>query len=194
MTDKDQLRRQMRRLRGTLTPDDLQRAATAIADRLAEQPELQRARVVLCYVSFRREVPTAPLLDVLRQRGIGVAVPRIAAGHTLEARLLDGPLVPGAFGIPTSDGPVVEVDACVCPGLAFDLQGARLGYGMGHYDRWLERHRPWTVGICVDAALLEVVPTEATDRPMDAIVTPERIVRPAGSAEHDTLSRPPTSR
>ncbi|HHO50891.1 MAG TPA: 5-formyltetrahydrofolate cyclo-ligase [Deltaproteobacteria bacterium] len=178
MINKDPLRRQMRALRGTLTPEVLGRAGEAITARILDLPEVQRARTVMCYVAFRREVPTAALIDGLRRHGIDVAVPRILPGHTLEARRLEDPLVPGALGIPTSDGPVVEVDVCVCPGLAFDPRGGRLGYGKGYYDRWLEAHAPWTVGICVEEALLDTVPTEATDQPMAAIVTPERVLRP----------------
>ena len=106
-----------------------------------------------------------------------VAVPEIAGPGALVARAWQDPLVPGAHGIPTSLGPVVsQVDVCICPGLAFDRAGGRLGYGGGYYDAWLDRVRPFAVALAVPEALVDRVPVEPHDVRVDAVVTPDEVV------------------
>jgi 8-oxo-dGTP diphosphatase len=74
---------------------------------------------------------------------------------------------------------VSEVDLLICPGLAFDGHGARLGYGGGTFDRWLAVH-PSTVaiGVCLDEAVVPELPRETHDHPMSVVVTPTRTLRP----------------
>lgn len=69
-------------------------------------------------------------------------------------------------------------DLLIIPGLAFDLQGYRLGMGMGHYDRYLSKnHNPKTIGVCFNKNLLESLPYEAHDCKMNFLVTENFIIR-----------------
>jgi 5-formyltetrahydrofolate cyclo-ligase len=69
--------------------------------------------------------------------------------------------------------PEVRPDVIVVPGRAFDLAGRRLGRGRGHYDRLLASLPGVpTVGVCLDAQLVDEVPVDAWDRPVDAVLTP----------------------
>ena len=93
-------------------------------------------------------------------------------------------LVPARFGLmELPNAPVVdpsEIDFVVSPGLAFDRAGRRLGQGAGYYDRYLPRLRSEVpvVAICFSEQLVEEVPTDAHDLPVDAIVTPDEVLRP----------------
>jgi 5-formyltetrahydrofolate cyclo-ligase len=73
-----------------------------------------------------------------------------------------------------------SIDLVVTPGLAFDRRGRRLGYGGGHYDRFLRRLPPSTirVGIGFAAQVVDRVPAGPTDEPLDALVTEEGLIRP----------------
>ena len=176
---KEDLRARMRALRAGLDPGALARGGRAVAERVLELPEL-RGGPVLCYVSVRRELPTDALVRLLLDRGVPVAVPRVVDGERMEARRWAEPLVPGPLGIPTSDGPSVDeqVAVALCPGLAFDRRGARLGYGKGFYDRWLGAHPSvLPIGLCLDEALLDEVPADVHDRRMAIVVTPTRVIR-----------------
>ena len=174
---KQVLRQQMRRVRSRLTLEDLAWAETEIHHRVLALPEVQRAKRVLCYLSARREVPTQRLVETFRQRGLDLAVPRITGPGQMEARRYQLPLVDGAFGIATSNGPALEsVDICICPGLAFDRAGRRLGYGGGYYDAWLAQARPFTVALAISEALVDNVPAEAHDWRMDVVVTPHETI------------------
>lgn len=176
---KGALRRRMRRMRAALTADALADAARAVVPHIVDELVARGAQTVCVYVSVRRELPTGPLVEALWARGLEVCVPRIV-GETLEARGLrpGDRLVDGPFGVPTSDGPRVACpDVVLCPGLAFDRHGGRLGYGGGFYDRFLaDRASAIPVGLCVDGALVEQVPRSPHDVLMHAIVTPSRRV------------------
>lgn len=177
---KAALRLRMKAMRGGLTPDGLAEAGTAVARAVLGLPELARPAVVGCYLSVRRELPTDALVQALIAAGHTVGVPRVidrAAG--MELRRYVEPRSVDSAGLPTSDGPVIaDADVVLCPGLAFDLAGGRLGYGAGYYDRWLaDRPGAFTVGLAVDGAIVDEVPTGPDDRPMAALVTPSRVVR-----------------
>ncbi len=169
----------MRRLRGGLDEATLARAGQAIRERVLALPEVASAGSVCCYVSVRREVPTRALLGDLGGR---LCVPRVVDHEHMEARAWQEPLVPGVLGIPTSDGPVVHaIDVVLCPGLAFDPRGNRLGYGAGYYDRFLNAHPSAVcVGLCLDEALLDEVPAGPHDHPMAVVITPTRTIRAGG--------------
>jgi 5-formyltetrahydrofolate cyclo-ligase len=74
-----------------------------------------------------------------------------------------------------------RIDVVITPGLAFDRAGRRLGYGGGHYDRYLTRlgAHAARVGIGFTAQVVDAIPAEATDEPVDVIVTDERVIRVA---------------
>ncbi len=171
---KTELRRRIRQIRGALDPDGLDAAARAIALRAAEVPELRVARTIATYLAIRREIPTTPLRDALD--GVRWAIPRIE-GRSM-VMVVHGETVVGAHGIPTSAGPEVAVDAVIVPGLAFDAAGRRLGWGGGYYDRWLGGRRVFAVGIALDEAIVDEVPSDDHDQRVHAVVTPTRVLRP----------------
>lgn len=160
---KDALRARMKNARKSLPGPARRRAAERLRDEVCA---LGLPGPVLIYVSVRGELGTRLLIHALDE----VAVPRIV-GPDLEARRLTG-LVPGGFGVPTSDGPKVVPGAVVVPGLAFDERGGRLGYGGGFYDRFLAAHpHVVTVGVGYDFQVVEEVPLEPHDVRLDRVLT-----------------------
>jgi len=112
--------------------------------------------------------------------GKKIALPLVTGDH-LSARWISDPsgLQPGAFGIPEPSpeappaGP--RFDIILVPGLAFDLQGGRLGRGKGFYDRFLSTAEGLRVGLCFDDQIVPRVPREPHDLRMDALLTPSGI-------------------
>ena len=72
-----------------------------------------------------------------------------------------------------------RIDAVITPGLAFDRSGARLGYGGGYYDRYLARLEAHAarIGIAFAEQVVDAVPDDELDQPVDLIVTDEEVVR-----------------
>ncbi|MGW7252626.1 5-formyltetrahydrofolate cyclo-ligase [Streptomyces sp. NPDC054834] len=188
------LRREFLTVRGRLTPDDVREAATALAGRALELPELADARAVAAYVSVGSEPGTLALLDALRARGVRVLLPVLLPDNDLDwgvyagegslARVQHGGRM--ALLEPSGErlGPdaVTAADAVLLPGLAVDTRGMRLGRGGGSYDRVLARLEragadPALVVLLYDAEVVERVPEEPHDRPVHAVVTPSGVRR-----------------
>ena len=143
---------------------------------------LQIAGSVFTYVSCRSEVHTHDFIQSMLGRSVMVTVPKVASHGEMQAhRLLRWEqLQLGAFDIlepqetERYEGPI---DLCVAPGLAFTLAGDRLGYGRGHYDRFLAQHSEMlVVAIAFEVQLLDWIPTELTDHRVDMIITEERVI------------------
>ncbi len=172
--------------RAELSADYMQAASAVIADRLLDLlagplgtdtsgASSSLPRTVMLYRALPGEVNLDTLADDLRARGVQVVLPKVA-GELLEVRCYDGPgsLEKGAFGIMEPVGPLYagQIDAVVVPGLGFDLAGGRIGFGKGFYDRFLaSSHIPLKIGVCYRRMLLDQVPTDAPDLPIDTVIT-----------------------
>lgn len=170
----------MKRLRASIPSESAALASARATEFLLELPELD-VEVICCFVSFRNEIETRPLLRALLDSGRTVGVPRVV-GDRLECRRLKSldALVDGAWGVPTSDGEDLgsAVGAVVTPGLAFTPEGERLGYGAGYYDRYLPGlPDAAAIGFCFEHQVLLEIPTDVHDRTLAAVVTDAGIHR-----------------
>lgn len=130
------------------------------------------------------EAPAAAYARFFRDAGHTIALPHFAAReaamtfrHHTDPYAQDD-LEVGPFGIlqPSADAEALVPDVLFVPLVGFTADGARLGQGGGHYDRWLAEQRPaLAVGLAWDAQACETLPTEPHDVPLDAVVTPTRI-------------------
>jgi 5-formyltetrahydrofolate cyclo-ligase len=136
-------------------------------------------------VPARKEVDTWPLLEHFWRRGSQVLLPRCCDGRTgtMEAYAVTSPLElgPGCFGLvePRSDlaRPVADPrpEVILVPALAYDRRGYRLGFGGGYYDRFLPNlaTRPLLIGPAYGFQVVDSVPVESWDQPVQILVTPE---------------------
>jgi 5-formyltetrahydrofolate cyclo-ligase len=183
--DKTELRRAMLAHRSSLTAEERARLALAAQAALIGSEPFQRAGLILLYQAFRGEVSTEQIAAAAVAAGKGLALPRVQREPRklfLHAYAGDPTtLAAGAYGIaePRPEWPEVEyraVDLVVVPGVAFDRQGGRLGYGGGYYDRLLPGIRaanPGAVllGLAFDLQVIDRLPSDAHDIPVDAIAT-----------------------
>lgn len=153
----------------------------AIAGRLMARPEMQRARTVHLFASFGSEVDTLPVVRRLLETGRRPVLPVVVReAWTMEHAAISGleDLVPGFKGIlePAGQCPRVapaEIDLVVVPGLAFDRSGGRLGYGGGFYDRFLAECPAPRVALAFSLQVVDAVPRDARDLPVDLVITEE---------------------
>ncbi|MEW5762851.1 MAG: 5-formyltetrahydrofolate cyclo-ligase [Bacillota bacterium] len=145
--ERNALRRAMlARRRALAAPEVLARSA-AVERALLALPAFRDAATLMAYVAVRNEVATGGIIRLALEQGRRVAVPVTDTGgkRLVAAVLRDYPagLRPGAFGIPEPPPgtyvvlPPEEIDLVLVPGVAFDTDGHRLGYGCGYYDRFL---------------------------------------------------------
>ncbi len=186
MTSKVAVRTEMRRLRQGLAPSDREERSSRITNQLWKGGVFARARRVLFYAAAGDEVETLPLLERWVEEGRKVILPRVE-GEVMPLVEVDdlADLAPGYRGLlePRRDrGRVVSweaIEVALVPGLAFDLQGNRLGRGGGHYDRTLARlPKALKIGLAFDFQVVERLPVEARDIPVDLVVTETRMIEP----------------
>ncbi|MFM9937744.1 MAG: 5-formyltetrahydrofolate cyclo-ligase [Novosphingobium sp.] len=127
------------------------------------------------YARFFHEAGHPIAMPWFEDRGAPMQFRRWASPH------LDELLTPGPYGAPQ---PLADAEPLVpgflfVPLVGFTAQGARLGQGGGHYDRWLDAHSAVpAIGMAWDCQLADALPTEAHDRPLTAVVTPTRLYGP----------------
>ncbi|MFZ5998791.1 MAG: 5-formyltetrahydrofolate cyclo-ligase [Nitrospirota bacterium] len=185
VSDKARLRREVLSRRDVITTDIKRIKDAAIKKQLFALPEFNNARSVLFYASFKSEVDTLALLPESLAHGKRVALPKVdrASGTLIlfEIKTMEE-LVPGYLGIPEPNLPeariidITDIDLVIVPGVAFDGQGNRLGYGKGFYDKLLSHTQVRTVALAYEEQVLNRIPAEAHDRTMDIIITDKRIL------------------
>lgn len=201
MTDctKPDLRRRFTALRGGLTEADRTSAETAIRERLFALPAWREAPLVCGYVSIRSEIAMSPVWERAAAEGKGYALP-VTLTSASEGRMIfrrtagyaPCELIPARFGVPEPPEtcPTLSLSAfagalILVPGLAFDDEGYRLGYGGGYYDRFLADLRAasvpvTTVGLAFSCCRTPTLPHEAFDIPVDCIIDERRVTFPHG--------------
>jgi len=176
---KSRLRRQGRRRRAALTPEDRQRWSESIAGVVQAHVTWRSARWVGLFASIRAEVDTASLIAAARAEGKRVALP-VVEGPARPLVFRDATdagtaLTPSRWGVPEPlSGPVVEVarlDLVLFPGLCFDRVGGRLGYGGGFYDRTFAGTVVPRWMLAFAAQEVEGVPMGPYDLPVDGVFT-----------------------
>lgn len=180
--NKPELRREMIARRDALPPGERGRIAQLFTEELTELPEYAAARSVLATMSIGSEWSTRAFLERARADGKTLVLPRLTppprrlALHAVED--LERHLLPGVWDIPEPDParcPAFDRDAldfALVPALAVDRDGFRLGYGAGYFDKLLAGRgaRPYCVTALPAAFVVESLPHEAHDVPVDLVI------------------------
>lgn len=174
--DKKELRRQIRQLKQTMTLQQVEDASRELARKFLATPEYQNAKTIYGYLPYNQEVRTVPILEQAMRDGKQVAVPKVYGEEMRFILLTDLAIVEAGYaGIPepVADGPVAQDPTALVlmPGLAFDPEGHRIGYGGGFYDRFLEQEpgHP-TVALCYRFQMLDRLETQEHDVPVDKVI------------------------
>lgn len=184
--EKARIRRKMRSALAGLSSSSKSNASVALVGRLLSSEEFSRAQSVGMYVPIAKwEIDIAKAVWAGLDQGKNIALPRwneAANEYEFAAIKQWSQLSPGRFGILEPDGQCPKVkgnflDAVFVPGLAFSLDGGRLGRGGGFYDRLLQDVRNVRCGIAHECQLLDSLPLDPWDQKMERILTPSRSVR-----------------
>lgn len=186
VTTKAQLRKLVRdELRGEAGLE--REAASARAcELLCRQAVWQQSAGILFYAALPAELDLGRLIAQAVAEGKRAALPRYnltaAAYFAHEVRHPQDGLAKGPFNIlePVETSPPLDVnqlDLILVPGVAFDLNGRRLGRGRGFYDRLLAEASTVKCGVAFDFQIKDEIPVEPHDVPVDYILTPSRFCR-----------------
>ncbi|MDP3486386.1 MAG: 5-formyltetrahydrofolate cyclo-ligase [Bacillota bacterium] len=182
MIDKQLLRKTVLAKREGLPSAEQAQLSSRVIDALRQSEVLSRSTKILAYLPFRGEVDLMPLFDWLEHQGKSLAFPKImdkASGY-MEPYFVDAPwrnyVKPGAFNILEPDGNMADpylLDLVLVPGVAFDRESYRLGFGGGFYDRFIPRlgTHALRVGIAYQFQVMTEIPRDPHDIALDGICT-----------------------
>lgn len=174
--DKTELRREIRARKRAMTEEEIETRSAKLAQLFFASEAYQKAKTIYGYLPYNQEVRTVPMLERALKDGKKVAVPKVY-GDEMKFLYLDdlNAVAKGYAGIPEpiADEPVAQDETALVlmPGLAFDPQGHRIGYGGGFYDKFLaaEPHHP-TLALCYEFQMLPKLDVEDHDIPVDTVL------------------------
>ena len=174
--NKQELRKAIRTRKRAMTEEEIEQRSRCLCRKFLESAAYRDCRTLYGYLPYNQEVRTVPILEQAIADGKLVAVPKVYGDDMKFIYLTDLTQVSkGYAGIPEpiADGPVArdETALVLMPGLAFDPQGHRIGYGGGFYDKFLSRepNHP-TLALCYEFQMVEHLETEEFDIPVDTVI------------------------
>ena len=185
--NKDSIRKEILLRRSALSSEERRLRSRALQTRLFNRVEFRKAKIIQFYISFNHEVETREMIAGALEIGKKVFVPYMKEGQgeigLSELKDLKQEVQKNRNGFEEPFGPFIrpadpaQVDLWVIPGVAFDLSGNRIGYGMGFYDRLLSSSASGVLtGIAFDLQLVDTIPVEAHDARMDQVITEYRTI------------------
>ncbi|MBP2631523.1 MAG: yqgN [Firmicutes bacterium] len=184
--EKKKLRRDILKIRRSLTYDRVEIESNAIISHLKCSELFENSRSIMCYLAMKDEVQTYEIVDYALRQGKSVCVPYIRDRvGIMDAVIIHdlNELVRGDLDILTVSKlnvnvvNIKEIDLIIMPGVAFDRYGHRLGMGAGFYDRFLEKaDYAKLVGLAFSCQVLEDVPSMPHDYLVHYIVTKDGII------------------
>lgn len=179
ISEKVRIRREVRKLKKSLTDEEKQLSAIAVFRKIESRPEFIKAKTILLYWSMPDELPTH---DFIKKWSISksILLPVVIGHHmTIRPFIKEDRLKRNEFNVmqPMTGHDYLEmVDLVIVPGVAFDRKKRRLGRGKGYYDKYLKNKKIKKWGLCYDLQLYDKVPTSSFDITMNKVFTPLEII------------------
>lgn len=200
METKSSIRKRILNLRNSIPLNECSNKSMAVMQNILSLSQIQTAEYILCYASYKSEVKTGKLMEEFIKRGKQIYLPRVS-GEEMDFYHISSPmdLTEGYKGIPEPSIRCTDVFTkeiwnenkehvvMLIPGAAFSETGARIGYGKGYYDRYLERIPcKERIALCYEMQIVKDIPVDEHDIPVSVIVTEEKIrhITNAGDCRH----------
>tara|TARA_B100000795_G_C22781362_1_gene432458 strand:+ start:1441 stop:1998 length:558 start_codon:yes stop_codon:yes gene_type:complete len=182
--NKEEFRKKYKSLRTRILNEELEDLSIDIANNSLKLPIWDFLNYhIFLPISNKKEINTEFILHILQGKDKNIIVPKVEKNREMSHYLLQDHTVlkPSSYGVPEPVSGIEilpsKVDVVFVPLLAYDINGNRLGYGKGYYDRFLEKCNSETIfiGLSLFEPELEV-PFENTDISLNFCITPERII------------------
>jgi len=174
--EKKELRDWIRKHKRAMTQEEIEEKSARLVEMFLASDAYKNAKTVYGYLPYNQEVRTTKAMEQVLKDGKGLALPKIYGDRMDFIVVTDlSQVAKGYCGIPEPihDEPLADDPTALVlmPGMAFDREGHRMGYGGGFYDKFLERepNHP-TLALCYEFQLLPHLETEAHDIPVDTVL------------------------
>ena len=187
---KKEIRSYQKELRNQLSDEERKSFSNSIHRTLYQTKEYHNCKRLFIFVSFQSEVDTLQIIEHALLQGKNVYIPKVEK-DIMEFYKIDSlnNLTPSKFGVaePLGEEKYKYITATdnlhnnliLLPGLAFDSNGNRIGYGGGYYDKYLQLHAEVEfnkIALAYDFQVMENIPFEEFDEKADAIITPTQMI------------------
>ena len=166
---------------------DKKKKSLDICTKLILTEEYQNSKIIALYKNLETEVDTNQLIEVSVKNGKIVALPRVENDNMVFYKInsLNDKLEKNEFGIyePISNIENIinkdELDLVIVPGICFDKNMNRLGFGKGFYDKFLFNSKSKILGICFEEQVLcdENIPSTRYDVKMQKVITDKKVYK-----------------
>lgn len=178
---KKEIRAMIREKKQALTQEEIRDTSLKLCEIFTQQPFYREAKVIYPYLAYNQEIVTTPLIVRAWMDGKEIAVPKCYEDNRMEFHRITSfeEVALGFKDIPEPKGGEIVEDKEVLilmPGIAFDRDFGRIGYGGGYYDRYLDRKKDCRftkVAFAYDFQMLDHIDMEPHDYRVDAIITTE---------------------
>ncbi|ACV64227.1 5-formyltetrahydrofolate cyclo-ligase [Desulfofarcimen acetoxidans DSM 771] len=186
---KSELRKRVMEDRKAIPAAEAKEKSDIIQQRVLSMDEYAKASTIMLYLDFRNEVQTDKIIIDALSKGKRISIPvsDVATKRLTPSQIMDypGDLTEGTYGILEPRQECIrplepeDLDLIIVPGVAFDEECNRLGYGAGFYDRFLPRTRPGTVFIALafEMQIHAKVYQQSHDCPVHYVVTENRVIK-----------------
>ena len=174
--NKKELRQSIRARKRAMTMEEIEAKSAKLAELFLASDAYRNARTIYGYMPYNQEVRTVPMLEQALRDGKRVAIPKCYGDEMRFIFMEDLSRVEKGYANipePIEDTPIADDETALVlmPGLAFDPQGHRIGYGGGFYDKFLAGEPGHsTLALCYDFQMLPVLETEEFDIPVDTVL------------------------
>jgi len=186
LLSKDQIRREILRIRNSLSENEMVVNSNIISNMVISTKEYKKASSIGLYFPIGSEVNTIEIIKHSLATKRIISLPRIIDSNKIlffkiiENSFEDIKMTKGKYGIlenSMSDFIITKMDLLIVPGIAFDLQGNRIGYGKGYYDRFLSKLKANNImALAFENQIIDKIPKTQNDIPVNVIVTEKRII------------------
>ena len=179
---KATIRKKIIETRNRCSDEDIIKNSKKIKTKLFSLKEFKKAKTVMFFVSFGKEVNTHEMIKQALNNKT-VAVPVVKNNKLLISKIdrfedldkLNKYKIPEPSKIKGVD--ISDIDLVIVPGVAFDCEGYRVGYGKGYYDRFLNDFEKLKIALAFECQIVKVCPKEDHDVIVDKIITEKRVIK-----------------
>lgn len=156
-------------IKNKVTKDNL------IYQKVINNKDILSSKTLLIYISINSEVDTTKIINYFLNTK-NIAVPKIIDNNMYFCYVTNlNDLTPGKYNIPepTNENIVTDFDNAICivPGICYDKENYRVGYGKGYYDRFLSKNKIKTIGLCYKECMIEKIDNDKYDYKIDEVIT-----------------------
>lgn len=177
---KRALRKKFLEIRENLTDEEVKQKSKIIVEKISLMEDFKLAKSVLLYYPFRKEVDILELLN-WKEKNFYFPVVDFVNKNILIGKY-NGKFIKNKFGIYEPEERLCvdflkTIDFVIVPGVIFDKNGYRIGYGGGYYDKLLKKIANLKCGVCYDFQIVDSLPIQETDVKVDYIISESFFIR-----------------